>query len=74
MLERQSNNPLLVKGGIGRTKPTTTRLPPSDFVYGKVVSQDDGDIFNRKGPKISWPKSTAQQNHLTNPVSYATKY
>lgn len=49
MQERKSNNPLLVKGDIGRAKPVTYKLPPSDFVYGKVYSKDDDDKYTILG-------------------------
>jgi hypothetical protein len=69
MLERKTNNPLLVKSGIGRSKPATVRLPPPDFVYGKVYNRDaDEDMFVKKGPKINWPKTGAQQDHMSVPI------
>ena len=60
MFERRTNNPLLVKGDIGRAKPTTSKLPPPDFVYGKVFMREvDEDSFNQQLTKINWPKNSA---------------
>ena len=55
-MERKTNNPLLVKSEIGRTKPFTTRLPHVDFVYGRPVdSSDDLDIELKKFSKNKFP-------------------
>jgi hypothetical protein len=36
----RKNNILLVKDDIGKAKPTTRRMPPSTFVYGKPEVRD----------------------------------
>ena len=55
MFERRSNNPLLQKAGVGRARQTTAKLPPEDFVYGKIFNEDPEKI--KKSPRVNWPKN-----------------
>ena len=61
MFERKTNNPLLVKAAIGRSKPITTKLPPTDFVYGKIYNNDDPDNM-KKSPRVKWPRAGGQES------------
>lgn len=35
-----STNPLLMKDGVGVSKPTTYNLPQGEFTYGKALARD----------------------------------
>jgi hypothetical protein len=36
----KEHNPLLVKGAVGKNKPTVYDLPSEDHIYGKPVIRD----------------------------------
>ena len=67
-MERRTNNPLLVKAAIGRSKPITTKLPPDEFVYGKIFKDEDPFlVVKNKG--VKWPR-VGQKDQKTRNYSY----
>lgn len=48
----RKHNILLVKDDIGKAKPTTRRMPPQNFVYGKPEVRDTEDASAGKSLKF----------------------
>ena len=42
--KRNPNNVLLAKDDVGRAKPTTYRLPPEEFVYGRPDNKREANM------------------------------
>lgn len=53
-VRQSSNNVLIMKDDIGKSKPATRNLPAEGHCYGKAVPRDPVGVQQRKSFETSW--------------------